>query len=611
MKIKVKFLEKIFLRYFDFFVALFSALLTNLITIYFFVRYKEPLYTGTDEFFWSKLVSFCGGEFAFYEQRWGIIVPLLCLIYPLKFVIPLYYFALLRPVFIFFDMYLLLKVLGFIFSRKVALIIFFFIYSPIFSFLKFILGVEGMGIVQNAMHGGPMRIFNPVFFMIFFLLFLYYFLRFLDRVERWENDPKKWRKEKLLSGIFWGLSFYSHFHWIVFTFSIFIFFVLIFCFLGSRWSKVRREVIRVLLLGIIVGCPGILFNFYQRELIGETVERALILKVERNIEMVGLAFKPEYLSLFLLAFLSFVLMRKFTPKYIFIFSCFFGGYLLFFIEYILGIYMQIGSHVIIPFKFMAKIGIGLLIEKTEEFVKKFKMKVLEVFTNMVLIFIFFAFVSSSLIVFYYSIFYFSASYEKGENFSKVVNWIKKNTPDNSVITCDDSLVYSSLVAVGGVSEVVLSLATDRFILYNQINYFSDLRHEDIFNRFILRAKLLGFSEDELKKYVYDIIERHYHGCLVVYSGFVDFCAVLALVFFGEPQDFKFPRDKDVVEVIDDFVKVALRYYQDERYFEDLLKRYKVDYVIRKKPYQGEWYLREETKIGEFYIFKVVGGLGKS
>jgi hypothetical protein len=61
----------------------------------------------------------------------------------------------------------------------------------------------------------------------------------------------------------------------------------------------------------------------------------------------------------------------------------------------------------------------------------------------------------------------------------------------------------------------------------------------------------------------------------------------------------------VLETIDDFVKVALRYYQDERYFEDLLKRYKVDYVIRKKAYQGEWYLREETKIGEFYIFRVI------
>jgi hypothetical protein len=447
----MKFAERIFLRYFDFFVALFSALLTNLITIYFFVRYKDPFYAGTDELFWAKMLPFCGGEFAFYEQRWGIIVPLLCLIYPLKFVIPLYYFALLRPVFIFFDMYLLLKVLGFIFSRRVALIIFFFVYSPIFSLLKFVLGVEGMGIVQNAMHGGPMRIFNPVFFMIFFLLFLYYFLRFLDVVERWGNNPEKWGKYRLLSGIFWGLSFYSHFHWIVFTFSIFIFFVLILCFLGSKWSKVRREVVKILLLGIMVGFPGILFNFYQRELIGETLERTLIVKVERSIEMLGFAFKPEYLSLFLLAFLSFVLRWKFTPKYIFIFSCFFGGYFLFFVEYVLGIYMQISGHVIVPFKIMAKVGIGLLFERIEEVVREFKIKILRFFIDIVLVLMFFAFVSSSLIVFYYSTFYFSASYDKVENFRGVVNWIKENTSDDSVITCEDSLVYSPLVAVGGIS----------------------------------------------------------------------------------------------------------------------------------------------------------------
>jgi hypothetical protein len=52
-----------------------------------------------------------------------------------------------------------------------------------------------------------------------------------------------------------------------------------------------------------------------------------------------------------------------------------------------------------------------------------------------------------------------------------------------------------------------------------------------------------------------------------------------------------------------FSGVAL--HQDERYFEDLLKKYKVDYVVRKKAYQGEWYLKEETKIGEFYIFRVL------
>jgi hypothetical protein len=259
---------------------------------------------------------------------------------------------------------------------------------------------------------------------------------------------------------------------------------------------------------------------------------------------------------------------------------------------------------------MAKVGIGLLFERIEEFVKRFRIKELRFFIDIVLVLMFFAFLSSSLIVFYYSTSYFSASYDKVKNFREVVNWMKKNTPGNSVITCDDDLIYFHYAAIAGHSELVLSVATNRFILYDIVNYFSDLKHEDVFNRFILKTKLLGFSEDELKKYIYYGIIRP-HKCYVVLPGFGDFCTPYALNLLGEPQDFKFPRDKGVLEVIDNFVKVALRYYQDERYFEDLLKRYKVDYVVRKKAYQGEWYLKEETKIGEFYIFKVVGGLGKN
>ena len=433
----MKFSERIFFRYFDFFVALFSALLTNLITIYLLVRYGEPFYVYSDEFIWVKLVSFCAGEFAFYEQRWGIIVPLLCLIYPLKFIIPLYYFPILRPILIFFDMYLLLKVLGLIFSRRVALIVFFFVYSHVFSLLKFLFGKEGIeivaGSIASAMYIGSMRIFNPVFFMIFFLLFWYYLLRFLDGVEKWgTSNPEGWKRERLLSAIFLGLSFYSQTHWMIFTFLVFIFFVLILYFSERRARKILNELVRILLLGIIVGIPSIIFNFYQGMMIRETVERGLVVKVERDMWMLNNAFRLEYFSLFLLAILSFILHRKFDVKYFFIFSGFFVGYFLFFADYILGIYMQIGGHVIIPFKFMAKIGIGLLIERVEEIVKKFKMKILGVFTNMILIFMFFAFVSSSLFVFYYFASQLALSYnrEKIKIFREVTSWIKITYPLN-------------------------------------------------------------------------------------------------------------------------------------------------------------------------------------
>jgi hypothetical protein len=66
-------------------------------------------------------------------------------------------------------MYLLLKVLGLIFSRRVALIVFFFVYSHVFSLLKFLFGKEGIeivaGSIASAMYIGSMRIFNPQCFL--------------------------------------------------------------------------------------------------------------------------------------------------------------------------------------------------------------------------------------------------------------------------------------------------------------------------------------------------------------------------------------------------------------------------------------------------------------
>jgi hypothetical protein len=63
---------------------------------------------------------------------------------------------------------------------------------------------------------------------------MYYFLRFLDGVEKWKDNPAKYKKEKILSGIFLGISFYSQTHWTIFTLSIFIFFVLIMFFLERK-----------------------------------------------------------------------------------------------------------------------------------------------------------------------------------------------------------------------------------------------------------------------------------------------------------------------------------------------------------------------------------------
>lgn len=127
----------------------------------------------------------------------------------------------------------------------------------------------------------------------------------------------------MLSAIFLGLSFYSQTHWMIFTFLVFIFFVLILYFSERRARKILNELVRILLLGIIVGIPSIIFNFYQGMMIRETVERGLVVKVERDMWMLNNAFRLEYFSLFLLAILSFILHRKFDVKYFFIFSGFF------------------------------------------------------------------------------------------------------------------------------------------------------------------------------------------------------------------------------------------------------------------------------------------------
>jgi hypothetical protein len=237
----MKIIKRIFLRYFDFFVALFSALLINLVPLYSFIRYGVPLYSENGpEAGWVALVSFCGGEYLFYEQKWGLVVPLLCLIYPLKFIIPLYYFALLRIVLVFLDLYLVLKVANLIFSsRKVSLIIFFLIFSPVFQLLKFLMGKADINVFPNIMTTIA-RIFNPTFFMIFFLLFLYSFLRFLHIEETSESKGK--RKWKLLCAIFLGISLIlSNILGNIFFFNIYFLCFGLFLFFKKKADKIRKR----------------------------------------------------------------------------------------------------------------------------------------------------------------------------------------------------------------------------------------------------------------------------------------------------------------------------------------------------------------------------------
>jgi hypothetical protein len=131
------FRRKFFIRSSDFILSLSSAIFVNSSILYFMIVHKESVYFHYDEVIWVSQSLFCGGNFPFDEQKMsksgGLLFLLLCLIYPLKYIIEPYYFSAIRIFLVFLDMYLLLKLLNLFFSKRISLIIFFFHFSNIFS----------------------------------------------------------------------------------------------------------------------------------------------------------------------------------------------------------------------------------------------------------------------------------------------------------------------------------------------------------------------------------------------------------------------------------------------------------------------------------------------
>jgi hypothetical protein len=189
---------------------------------------------------------------------------------------------------------------------------------------------------------------------------------------------------------------------------------------------------------------------------------------------------------------------------------------------------------------MAKLGIGFLVERIEEECKKYKMKVLKHFTEIVLFFLLFVFVFSSSLALYGYILSIDRDYEnRMKNFREVAEWIKYNTPSTSVVTADGRLFYHDIEPFSdfGITELRLFLYTRRFILYSLLNYSSELRHEDVFNRFILKAKLIGLSDDEIKKkYTYN---SFFYICKDRLSPYpLEFDIGFFLAAYGKPPDFE-------------------------------------------------------------------------
>ncbi|GBD03337.1 hypothetical protein HRbin19_00618 [bacterium HR19] len=570
----------------------------NLAQIYSLFVLRQPLYFHYDEAIWVKQTFFCGKEFPFYEQKWGLIIPSLCLIYPLKFIIHPYFFPSLRIIFTIINFILAFKILNLYLPRRTSYIILLFISSNIFSSSKLIL-YKTLEILEfsidpnlirftennliSNIYGNTLRVFNPSYFMIFFLLF---FLAFSSAYQEQEKDIEN-RKKIATAGVLGGLIFYSHPHWFAYTIStltltLFIYFIS---------KKETKSIAKIIFSSLIVGLPGIIFNLYQREILKESIKRGAMMV---TIENQSASIPKEFLVLFALAIISILLFSKYRKKDLFLLGGVLSGLILFIVEPISRIYTQIIPHITVPFKIFSKIAIGFSIKKIEE-----KSKPL---INIPLFLFIITFISQWIFFSFRIIRELKdEKIEKINEFIKVAEFIKTKTEKNSVITAEDLYGFFFIYDVFPTSsELMLSILTKRYILHNNINYFSDLKDEDIFERFILRAKLLGYSGEELKKYIKDISEREH-----VVWGTSTFSVFVSRAYFGTPPNFTIEKYKNLKEALPELTEKILQIYKDEEKMNEILKKLKVDYVVRKKDYQGEPYLEKISEIGDFKIMKVV------
>ncbi len=570
------------------------GIIPNLAEIYSLFSFKQPLYFHYDEAIWVRQSLFCGKEFPFYEQKWGLIIPSLCLIYPLKFFIQPYFFSSLRIIFTVINFILTFKILNLYFPRKTSYIITLFIFSNIFSGSKLILykTLEFLGFninpnltvfTENALisniYGNTLRVFNPSYFMIFFLLFT---LAFSSAYQEKEN-----KKRIAITGVLAGLIFYSHPHWFAYTLSTLI--ITLFLFFISK--NEIKSIVKIIFLSLIVGLPGIIFNLYQREMLKESIKRgAMIVMIENQ----SISVPKEYLALFLLALVSVLFFSKRMKKDLFLLSGALSGFILFTVEPISRIYTQITPHITVPFKISSKIAIGFSIQKIEE-----KSKLLA----KILLTIFLTIFISQWIFFCIRIIreLKHEKIEKIKQFRKVAEFIKTKTEKNSVITAEDFYGFFFIHDVFPTSsELMLSILSQRYIIHNTINYFSNLKDEDVFERFIARAKLLGYSDEELKEYIKDISEREH-----VVWGNSPLSVFISRAYFGIPPNFTIEKYKNLKEALPELTEKILEMYKDEEKMNQILKKYKIDYVVRKKDYEGEPYLEKISEIGDFKIMKVV------
>lgn len=559
-------------------IALISTIIMNIPVIYVFLKHGEPLYFHYDEIIWVKQSDFCGGKFAFYEQSWGLVIPLLCIIYPIKIIMNPYYFSLIRIPLTFLNCFLTLKLLNLIFKNKTtSLFIFFFHFSNLFSIIRFFTSYLDETSMISNIYGNSIRIFNPSFFEPFFLGFCISFIKTLSEQKHIYLKPSS--RNGITAGIMLGLLAYSTVYWWIYPL---ISSLILFLF-GFLKKERQKEIFQVLILAFIISLPAIIFNYFQYNLLEEGLKRgAMTLKLERSFPEIP----KEFITLLFLSIISFLFHGDFSLKYLFIISSVISGFSLLFTEAITGIYSQITTHITVQFKLSSKIAIGLILDK------KFS-KVLKIIASIIMFLIF----SINWGIFFRSLKDFSPN----KNFAEISKWLRTHTDKDSVIIVEDTYGFFPLFDLFPTSsELLISVASERYVFHNNINYFSDLSDKEVFERFILRAMILGYTLEDLEKYIKDISKTNH----VVWSGIPSLWVSRA--YFGVPENFDILTYKDIQSAIPDLLNVIKVKYSDKDYMQNIMRKYKIDFVIRKRPKsESESYLKEVEKINGFFIFQII------
>ncbi len=570
----------------DLFISVLVSLAINLYIAYVSIKNGIPIYLDHDEVIWMKTLGFCGGEFAFYEQKHGLIVPVLCMLYPLKLIFQDFFLLSVRFSIVFLECFIFLKILRKVFKNEYVII------SLVLAHFSYFVGIPASPFHLFSI----IRIFSPSFFMIFFLIFYLFFIDFLD------SDSSK-RISKTFVGLSLGIVFYSSSYWILYLLSSVFIMILYLAFLKKR--DVLKALIYILFIGFSVGVPAIVFNYFQLGFLKEGLSRG-------GYFVKGAGYKVSqefylFLIFFCFSAISFLASRVFSLKSLFIFFSSLAGLVLITLDLlsVLPFSMLLYHHLTFPFNFFNRILFGFALEKISGSIKVFGRFFL-VIISIIFIFSWFRFFvfffgenrSDELQDWAWEI--IKVNVEHQRKIQRISEWIGVNTSEESVIVVEGHgssvIKYDELF-----DELKVSVMTGRYLLHSVINFFSDMSDREVFERFLLREKLLGRKKEEI------VDLYRFSAAFASWVGHTDLGFYFGKSFFGLPPGLDlsdYLKRARYQEFIRDFIKKVSELFSDEQYMSELMRKYRVDYVIRKRP-PSEQYLKYIGMIEDLYISQFV------